>query len=73
VLGFTPGEGDLDVRGLKDADGAAATRIELKEWEAELESQAEWFQKLGRTLPPALEMQRQMLLTQVKSALATAR
>ena len=41
---------------------AAATRIDLSEWETELESQAPWFESLGKTLPPQLEMQRQMLL-----------
>ena len=73
VLGFTPRVGDLDVSGLEGADAAAATRIDLKEWEGELESQAEWFQKLGRTLPPALEYQRLMLLQQVKASLAAAK
>ena len=73
VLGFTPKEGELDVRGLKDADPVGATRIDLKEWEGELESQAEWFQKLGKTLPPALEHQRQMLLAQVRASLSAAK
>jgi len=66
-LGYTPQEGDLDLRGLHGADVAAATRIDLGEWEGELESQAEWFRKLGKTLPPALERQRQMLLDQVRA------
>jgi phosphoenolpyruvate carboxykinase (GTP) len=66
-LGYTPQEGDLDLRGLHGADIAAATRIDLGEWEVELESQAEWFRKLGKTLPPALERQRQMLLDQVRA------
>jgi phosphoenolpyruvate carboxykinase (GTP) len=69
-LGITPADGELDVRGLPDADVPAATRIDLKEWEAELLDQADWFQKLGRTLPPSLEMQRQMLLSQVRASLA---
>ncbi len=69
-LGFTPREGDLELAGLKDADVAGATRIDLAEWERELESQAEWFQKLGKTLPEALEHQRQLLLLQVRSTLA---
>jgi len=72
-LGFTPREGDLELRGLKDADIAAATKIDLKEWEAELESQSEWFQKLGKTLPGALEHQRQLLLLQVKATLAASK
>ena len=69
LLGITPGEGELDLRGLEDADVAAATRLDLSEWRAELEDQAEWFKKLGPTLPPALEHQRQLLLDQVKAAL----
>jgi phosphoenolpyruvate carboxykinase (GTP) len=73
VLGVTPAPGELETAGLQDADVAAATRIDLKEWEAELESQAEWFQKLGKTLPPALELQRQMLLQQVRASLGAGR
>jgi phosphoenolpyruvate carboxykinase (GTP) len=71
LLGWTPREGDLDLRGL-DAPAesvAAATRVDLTEWEAELESQAEWFRSLGPTLPAELEMQRQLLLASVKGAL----
>ena len=71
VLGVTPAEGELEIGGLHDADVPAATRIDLEEWERELESQAEWFEKLGATLPPTLEMQRQMLLQQVRASLAT--
>jgi phosphoenolpyruvate carboxykinase (GTP) len=70
LLGWTPRDGDLDLRGL-DAPAeavAAATRIDLSEWETELESQAPWFESLGKTLPPQLEMQRQILLTAVKGA-----
>jgi phosphoenolpyruvate carboxykinase (GTP) len=70
VLGITPADGELDTTGLKGADVAAATHIELQEWATELESQAEWFQKLGKTLPASMEMQRQMLLQQVKASLA---
>jgi len=70
LFGWTPREGDLDLRGL-DAPAeavAAATRIDLAEWQAELESQGEWFQGLGKTLPPQLELQRQMLLAAVQGA-----
>jgi phosphoenolpyruvate carboxykinase (GTP) len=67
ALGFTPRDGDIDLRGLKDTDIAAATKIDLKEWEGELESQAEWFQKLGKTLPQVLEKKRQELLGRVKA------
>jgi phosphoenolpyruvate carboxykinase (GTP) len=67
ALGYTPLEGDLDLRGLDGVDVAAATRIDLGEWEAELEAQEEWFRKLGKTLPPVLETQRQVLLEQVRA------
>ncbi|HEX7624838.1 MAG TPA: phosphoenolpyruvate carboxykinase (GTP) [Anaeromyxobacteraceae bacterium] len=67
-LGFTPKQGDLDSRGLEHADVNAATRVDLKEWVGELENQAEWFQKIGKTLPAVLEQQRQELLKKVKAA-----
>ena len=69
-IGFTPGESDLDLTGLapNEADPAAALKIDMGEWATELESQKEWFDKLGRTLPPELEAQRQKLLQAVKGA-----
>ncbi len=67
-LGYTPRQGDLDVRGLEHADVAGATRIDLGEWTGELESQAEWFQKIGKTLPRQLEQRRLDLLAKVKAA-----
>ncbi|HYQ81745.1 MAG TPA: phosphoenolpyruvate carboxykinase domain-containing protein, partial [Anaeromyxobacteraceae bacterium] len=75
LLGWLPQAGDLDLRGL-DAPREAvehATRIDLGEWEFELESQKEWFDKLGRTLPPQLELLRQGLLAAVKNARAVER
>ncbi len=72
VLGFTPATGELDMNGLDGADVTAATHVDLHEWKAELEAQEEWFQKLGKTLPPSLEMQRRILLEQVDTALAAA-
>ncbi len=72
LLGWVPDRGDLDLRGLTGSpeDAEAATRIDLGEWEYELESQKEWFDKLGNTLPQALELQRQLLLWRVKNARA---
>ena len=70
LLGLTPRDGDLELAGI-DASReaiAAATRIDLGEWEEELESQAEWFEKLGKTLPRALSLQREILLERVRSA-----
>ncbi|ACG74945.1 phosphoenolpyruvate carboxykinase (GTP) [Anaeromyxobacter sp. K] len=70
LLGYTPGDAGLDLHGLdvsKDAI-AAATRIDLGEWEQELESQSEWFEKLGKTLPRPLALQRELLLERVRAA-----
>jgi phosphoenolpyruvate carboxykinase (GTP) len=70
LLGWVPLPDGLDVRGL-DAPAeavAAATRIDLEEWEQELEGQAEWFRSLGKTLPAQLELQRQSLLSGVRGA-----
>ena len=70
ALGWVPGAGHLDLRGLGSPpeDVAAATRIDLGEWEFELESQKEWFDKVGKTLPAGLELQRRLLLEKVKNA-----
>ncbi|HEU4385872.1 MAG TPA: phosphoenolpyruvate carboxykinase (GTP) [Anaeromyxobacteraceae bacterium] len=75
LLGWVPQAGDLDLRGLDGPREAVeqATRIDLSEWEFELESQKEWFDKLGRTLPPQLELQRQGLLAAVRNARAVER
>ncbi|HET7754145.1 MAG TPA: phosphoenolpyruvate carboxykinase domain-containing protein, partial [Anaeromyxobacteraceae bacterium] len=69
-IGFTPGESDLDLTGLaqNEADPAAALKIDAGEWVTELESQKEWFDKLGPTLPAELEQKRQQLLAAVKAA-----
>ncbi len=70
LIGWVPGPGDLDLRGLgapRD-DVEEATRIDLGEWEHELESQKEWFDKLGPTLPQALELERLQLLWRVHNA-----
>jgi phosphoenolpyruvate carboxykinase (GTP) len=70
LLGFTPREGDLVLDGIdasRDAV-AAATRIDLGEWEEELDSQAEWFERLGPTLPRPLALQREILLERVRAA-----
>ncbi len=72
LIGWVPQAGDLDLRGLESPRELVerATRIDLGEWERELESQKEWFDKLGRTLPPQLELQRQALLAAVRNGRA---
>ncbi len=70
LLGWVPFPGDLDLTGLNMSAASAeqATRIDLGEWEYELESQKEWFDKLGATLPKPIALQREMLLAEVKNA-----
>jgi len=71
LLGWVPKAGDLDLSGL-DIDPEAvneATSIKLDEWKQELESQREWFQSLSATLPPALELQRQLLLQRITNGM----
>jgi phosphoenolpyruvate carboxykinase (GTP) len=74
VLGWVPVAGDLDMTGLDVPKESvdAATRIDLGEWQLELEDAKEWFDKLGKTLPAQLELQRQLLLASVKNARAVA-
>jgi phosphoenolpyruvate carboxykinase (GTP) len=71
LLGWVPKAGDLDLSGL-DIDPELvneATSIKLEEWKSELESQREWFESLGKTLPPALELQRQLLLQRISNGM----
>jgi len=70
LFGFTPRAGDLDLSGIDASNEAvaAATKIDLGEWEQELESQKEWFDKLGKTLPRPLALQRELLLERVRTA-----
>ena len=70
LLGFTPHPGDLNLDGIDASTEAiaSATRIDLSEWEEELESQAEWFEKLGPALPRPLALQREILLERVRAA-----
>jgi phosphoenolpyruvate carboxykinase (GTP) len=69
-VGIVPREGDLDTQSLDatPADLAAAMKVDLGEWKQELEGQAEWFDKIGPTLPKALKLQRELLLDRVSQA-----
>ncbi len=71
VVGLVPKQGDLDTRDLETTPEqlAFATSINLAEWKQELEGQAEWFDKVGPTLPKALKSKREELLARVTSAL----
>jgi phosphoenolpyruvate carboxykinase (GTP) len=66
-FGWVPKAGDLDLSGLhipaEQVD--AATEIDLDEWKTELESQAEFFDKLGDHMPEVLKLIRQMFLVRI--------
>jgi GTP-dependent phosphoenolpyruvate carboxykinase len=68
LLGWVPKAGHLDLSGL-DANTmekvAAATAINLEEWRQEFEMQGEFFEKLKATMPPALALQRQLLMSRL--------
>ena len=67
LFGWVPKAGDLDLSGLDVPHERVdeATHIDLDEYRAELESQKELFDKLGATMPKALELQRELLLARI--------
>ena len=67
LFGWVPREHDLDLADL-DIDPErvkAATTIETAEWKSEIESQGELYEKLARTMPEALKLQRELLRTRL--------
>ena len=70
LLGHVPRVEDLNLGGLSlPLETVRETmRVDLAEWEHELESQQEWFDKLGPTLPRAIQLQRDVLLERVRTA-----
>ena len=66
-VGWVPQADSLDTEGLDASaeDMAIATKVDLNEWRAELESTKEWFEKIGDDLPNALRLQRELLLERV--------
>ena len=71
-VGWVPRPGDLDLTGLDVAPDrvAAALRVDQAEWATELGTHADWFAKLGDTVPAALELQRKLLLEAVRRDVA---
>ena len=66
-VGWAARPSDLDRSGLDLTRERleALLKVDPGEWTAELASHAEWFAKLGSTVPRALELQRQLLLSQI--------
>jgi phosphoenolpyruvate carboxykinase (GTP) len=68
-VGWAPRPSDLDLTGLDLAPDRLdeLLGVDLAEWAAELGGHAEWFAKLGDTVPAALRLQRQLLLESVRT------
>jgi len=64
LFGWVPKAGDLDLSGLEVPAQRVndATHVELEEWVQELESQGEFFEKIGDTMPESLVLTRRLLL-----------
>jgi phosphoenolpyruvate carboxykinase (GTP) len=69
VVGWVPRPGDIDLSGLDITAEKfrAATDINLDQWKAEAESQAEFFDRIGPTMPKALSLQRELLLSNIEA------
>jgi phosphoenolpyruvate carboxykinase (GTP) len=68
MIGWVPRPGDLDLHelGIPEEDVIEATKIDTHEWLQELEAQGAWFESLGPTVPQALRLQRELLLSRLK-------
>ena len=64
VLGVSPTYDELDKTGIDYSEEQFNANMALNpsEWKAELESQTELFDKVGKKLPAELEEQRQILI-----------
>lgn len=64
-----PRQGDLDLSFLNvtSDDFDAAAHVDTAEWQVELEALKEWFDHIGPTLPPALELQRRLMLAIIQA------
>jgi phosphoenolpyruvate carboxykinase (GTP) len=69
LLGWVPREHDIDLRDLDLSEEklTEATRIDLDEWNQELQAQGEFFEQMGKTAPEAMLLQRRLLLSRLPS------
>jgi phosphoenolpyruvate carboxykinase (GTP) len=69
IFGWVPRAGDLDLSGLDIPHEQVdeATHIDLKDWEKELASYGEFFEKIGPDLPRALALHRELLVARVEA------
>jgi phosphoenolpyruvate carboxykinase (GTP) len=70
LVGGVPRPEDINLSGLALTPEAArqVMDVDLAEWQTELEAQQEWFEKLGKTLPRPIALQRDILLERVRAA-----
>jgi phosphoenolpyruvate carboxykinase (GTP) len=63
-VGIAPNDADLDLKGLDltPAQVREALAVRPEEWTAELESTAEFFEKIGPTMPKDLKERREKIL-----------
>jgi phosphoenolpyruvate carboxykinase (GTP) len=68
-FGWVPKAGDLDLSGLNIPHEQVdeATHVDLGEWKQELESQGEFFDTIGATMPKSLKLQRELLLARIEA------
>jgi phosphoenolpyruvate carboxykinase (GTP) len=70
LVGWVPRPGDIDLSGLdiESERFRAATDINLGDWKTELDSQREFFDQIGPTMPTALKLQRELLLANIEAS-----
>ncbi len=63
VLGWVPRGTDLDLAGvdISEEDFSKVMRIDTKEWLVEIDAQQELFERLARTMPKEMVLQRELL------------
>jgi phosphoenolpyruvate carboxykinase (GTP) len=68
-LGFVPRVSDLDLRGIEASTQAIerVLRVDRAEWEKELELHKEWLDHLGPTVPEAIRLQHELLVSSLKA------
>ncbi|HEY6959105.1 MAG TPA: phosphoenolpyruvate carboxykinase (GTP) [Candidatus Limnocylindria bacterium] len=68
-IGYVPRLSDLDLRGLDVSTDAVAKalRIDRDEWDKELQLHKEWLEHLGPTVPEAVRLQHELLVSSLKA------
>ena len=68
-MGIVPSESELDLKGLDIPANTLheALAVNPSEWKLELESTAEFFEKIGPTMPTELKDRRQAILKSLGS------